>query len=142
MHSLFTSAAGYKPVSAAPMTYSTILRTRLFFFFVAIFVAIIAISMPAEAQTSRNFPVNAVRGNMAFKAPPMVEVDGKSERLATGVRIHSPQNMLVMSASMVNQAVVVNYRRENIGGQIIEVWILNPEEAAVKREKASTGATQ
>ncbi len=119
-------------------------------FFAVAFIAVQIIFTPAtsifgtqaQAQTSRNFPINAVRGNMTFKAPPMVEVDGKSERLAPGARIHSPQNMLVMSAAMTDQAVVVNYRRENIGGQIIEVWILNPDEAAVKREKANAGATQ
>ena len=37
-----------------------------------------------------------------------------------------------MSGALVNQKVVVNYLREN-AGNVHEVWILNPDEAQLKR---------
>lgn len=91
-----------------------------------------------QAQTVRNFPVSAVRGTIAFKAPPEIVVDDKAERLSPGARVRDAQNMMVMSAALTGKEFVVNYRRESIGGLVSEVWLLSADEAAVKRE----GATQ
>lgn len=91
-----------------------------------------------QAQTLRNFPINAVRGTISFKAPPEVVVDGKTERLSPGARIRDKQNMMAMTGALNGQEFIVNYRRENIGGMVSEVWLLTPEEIAVKRE----GTTQ
>ena len=85
----------------------------------------------------RNFPVSAVRGSIAFKTPPEIVVDDKTERLSPGARIHDKQNMLAMSGALAGQEFVVNYRRESIGGLVSEVWLLSADEAAVKREGAA-----
>ncbi len=85
----------------------------------------------------RNFPVSAVRGTIAFNVPPEIMLDGKAERLSPGARIRDEQNMLVMSAALAGKAFTVNYRRENIGGMVSEVWLLTAEETAVKRERAA-----
>jgi hypothetical protein len=113
--------------------------------FATVFVATQAIITPSsllfgsqvQAQTQRNFPDSAVRGTISFKAPPEVVVDGKTERLSPGARIRDKQNMMAMSGALTGKEFTVNYRRENIGGMVSEVWLLTPEEIAVKREGAS-----
>ncbi len=95
------------------------------------------IPLPSSAQsTVREFPRTALRGTLQVIAPPEVLLDGKTERLSPGSRIHSSQNMLVMSGALVGQKLLVNFTRESIG-LIQEVWLLTPEEAALKRLKAT-----
>ena len=95
-------------------------------------------SLPAHAQNAdftpgvRNFPPAALRGEMLVLAPPEITMDGKTDRLLPGARIRDANNMLVLSGALVNQPVVVNYLRENMG-LVHEVWILNSEEIKQKR---------
>ena len=96
-------------------------------------------ALPAHAQTGndfkpavRNFPAAALRGEMVVQAAPVITLDGKPDRLSPGARIRDPNNMLVMSGTLVNRKVVVNYLRES-AGLVHEVWILNSEEARLKR---------
>ena len=90
-------------------------------------------STDALAQgTPRNFPESALRGKLVVTLPPHVTLDGKADRLSPGARIHDAGNLLVMSGGLVNQVLVVNYVRDG-HGLIHEVWILTPEEAAIKR---------
>jgi hypothetical protein len=80
----------------------------------------------------RPFPAAALRGEMVVTAPPAITLDGKPDRLSPGSRIRDANNLLVLSGALVNQKVVVNYLREN-AGNVHQVWILNPEEARLKR---------
>ena len=80
----------------------------------------------------RQFPAAALRGEMVVLAPPAITLDGKADRLSPGSRIRDANNLLVMSGALVNQKVVVNYLREN-AGNVHQVWILNPDEARLKR---------
>ncbi|MDB5867943.1 MAG: hypothetical protein JWP96_275 [Polaromonas sp.] len=95
-------------------------------------------SLPAHAQTDeatprvRQFPAAALRGELVVKTPPLITVDGKDDRLSPGARIHGINNFLVMSAPLIDQKLTVNYLREN-NGMVHEVWILNSEEARLKR---------
>ena len=96
-------------------------------------------TLPAHAQTAtefkpavRNFPPAALRGELVVTTPPVITLDGKPDRLSPGARIRDTHNMLVMSGTLVNQKVVVNYLREG-AGNVHEVWILNSEEARLKR---------
>ena len=103
--------------------------------FSAIFILAAA---SATAQTAdfkpnvRQFPAAALRGELVVVAPPDITLDGKADRLSPGSRIRDVNNMLVMSGALVNQKVVVNYVRES-AGHVHEVWILNSEEARLKR---------
>jgi hypothetical protein len=96
-------------------------------------------ALPAGAQTAtefkpavRSFPAAALRGEMVVTAAPAITLDGKADRLTPGARIHGLYNMLLMSGALVNQKLVVNYLREG-AGNVHEVWILNSEEAKLKR---------
>jgi len=110
-----------------------------------VLIAIEAINTPfiglfltnSQAQTMRNFPPNAVRGTISFKAPPEIVVDGKPERLSPGARIKNEQNLLVLTAALAGKEHVVNYKREHIGGMVSEVWILTAEEAKMERKNPS-----
>ena len=96
-------------------------------------IAVAGYSTPALAQGMlRQFPVAAKRAVLEVKAPPEVLLNGAADRLSPGARIHGLTNMLVMSAQVVGQRLVVNYVR-NPQGQVHEVWILSEAEAQQKR---------
>jgi hypothetical protein len=89
-------------------------------------------SLCAHAQSNvRQFPPAAERGTMVVTYPPIIQMDGKPDRLSPGARIRGTNSMLVLSGSIVGQSLVVNYVREPLG-LVHEVWILTPEEAARK----------
>jgi multidrug efflux pump subunit AcrB len=92
--------------------------------------AVLALSAsPATAQTMlREFPPTAQRGMLEITSPPDILINGTVERLSPGARIKGTHNMMVMSASLVGQILLVNYVRDP-QGLVHEVWILNPDEA-------------
>ena len=86
-------------------------------------------SHDASAQDAvRHFPKNALRGTLEVTRPPEVLLDGRPARLSPGARIRAVNNLLVMSGSLVGQALVVNYVRDP-QGMLHDVWLLNPTEA-------------
>jgi hypothetical protein len=88
---------------------------------------------PVAAQgLVRQFPAAAKRGTLEVTQPPNILINGVPERLSPGARIKNPNNMIVMSGSLIGQAVLANYLRDP-QGQIHEVWLLNPAEAQEKR---------
>jgi hypothetical protein len=91
----------------------------------------VSIAAPVAAQVQRNFPQNALRGVITFGAPPQILLNGKSQQLAPGARIRGQNNMLQMSASLVDVKAVVNYTLDQ-AGVVKDVWILRTEEVAVK----------
>jgi hypothetical protein len=102
--------------------------------FAILFIAIQAINTPATAQITRIFPDSAVRGKIAFKSPPQIELDGKAERLSAGARIRDEQGALAMTGALEGKSFTVNFRREASTGLVHEVWILSAEEQKVKRD--------
>lgn len=88
---------------------------------------------PLAAQgLVRQFPAAAKRGTLEVTQPPNILINGQAERLSPGARIKNSNNMIVLSGSLIGQAVLVNYLRDP-QGQIHEVWLLNPAEAQQKR---------
>jgi hypothetical protein len=85
----------------------------------------------------RPFPAAALRGTLQVTTPPDILINGKTERLAPGAHIRGSNNLLVLSASLAGQSVLVNYLRDP-QGQIREVWILSAQEAQEKRAGMET----
>ena len=85
--------------------------------------------MPAAAQVQRNFPPNALRGELIVGELPEVAVNGVQGSLAPGARIRGQNNMLQMSGSLVGAKLLVHYTLDT-AGQVKDIWILTPEEAA------------
>ena len=86
---------------------------------------------PAAAQAPRNFPATALRGELVVTAPPEALLNKRPARLAPGARIRGADNMLVMSGAAVNQRLLVHYTLD-LQGQMLDVWVLTPAEAARK----------
>jgi len=80
----------------------------------------------------RPFPANALRGLMQVTTPPLILLNGQPARLAPGARIKNTNNLIVLSASLVGQQLLVNYVTDP-QGLLHEVWILTPAEAQQKR---------
>jgi len=93
----------------------------------------LTLGAPVAAQTTpqRIPPITpaAQRGVLVVTAPPEVLLDGQATRLSPGARIHGLNNLLVMSGSLVGQALIVRYTRDPVG-LVHEVWILTETEAA------------
>jgi hypothetical protein len=92
---------------------------------------VLAVSLPALSQVQRNFPSNALRGELIVTQPPDVLLNGRTARLAPGARIRGEENMLQLSGSLVGQKLVVNYTIEGTG-LVKDVWILHAAERARK----------
>ena len=100
-------------------------------FVIAWFSALWIFAMPASAQVQRNFPANALRGALVVVDPPRVTINGLAAQLAPGARIRGANNMLLMSATLVGQKLLVHYTLDPQGA-LHDVWILTPDEAARK----------
>jgi hypothetical protein len=106
--------------------------------FVAVVAAQAAVVPPAAAQAMRNFPANALRGEVAFAQPPELLLNGQPMRLAPGARIRGSNNMQLLSGALVGQRAVVHFTLDP-QGQLLDLWLLTPEELA-KRPWPSTPA--
>ncbi|MDD0812066.1 hypothetical protein PSQ20_17075 [Curvibacter sp. RS43] len=84
----------------------------------------------------RDFPATALRGTLVVTQPPIVLMDGVQTRLSPGARIRNAENLMVLSASVLNQSLTVNYTRDT-HGLVHEVWILTAAEASLKRGTAA-----
>jgi len=90
-------------------------------------------SLTAHAQAvQRSFPAKALRGSMVVVQPPLVAMDDRATRFSPGARILDSRNNLVMSSTLVNQELVVNYTLDQ-RGQVHQVWLLTEAEAKEKR---------
>jgi len=111
---------------------------KLYFSSMLLAAASLTVLAPLSALaqgTPRTFPETALRGKLVVTLPPHVTLNGKPDRLSPGARIHDTGNLLLMSGGLVNQVLIVNYVRDG-HGLIHEVWILTPQEAALKRPTA------
>lgn len=86
-------------------------------------------SLGATAQVQRNFPANALRGELLVVQGVEVRLNGQPARLAPGARIRDTNNLLAMSGAIAGQALAVNYTLES-SGLLLDVWLLTPQEKA------------
>ena len=94
----------------------------------------VSVTPPAATATDgqsvqRRFPQNALRGTIAFGAPPAIQLNGLTGNLASGYRIHGLNNLIVMSAQLAGSQFVVDYTTD-VQGQVFEVWLLSTNEIA------------
>jgi hypothetical protein len=102
--------------------------------------AMLATAAPVLAQ--RNFPREALRGEMIVLQAPDILLNGRPARLAPGSRVRGADNLLVPPAALAQQRLVVHYTRD-LYGQPLEVWLLSAEERSrtpwpVTAEQASS----
>jgi len=85
----------------------------------------------AAAAQMRAIPADATRAKMRHVEGSVVELDGKLESLAPGAQIRDPSNRVIVPTALPPGSLV-KYRLD-AAGQVREVWILSPQEAAEKR---------
>lgn len=78
---------------------------------------------------ARQFPATALRGDAQFGLAPELLLDGAPARLAPGARIRAANQQFVLPGTLTGQAATVHYTTDSLG-QLHEVWILRPDEAA------------
>ena len=99
--------------------------------------SLLVLAHVASAQEAvRPFPAAAKRATLQVTYPPEILLNGQAARLSPGARIRGTNNMLVLSASLAGQTVLVNYVKDS-QGLVHEVWVLNDTEAQQKREGSS-----
>ena len=93
--------------------------------------AAVTISAPATAQT-RSFPQNTLRGTIAFAEDGTIALNGRAATLSPGSRVRDEQNMIVLPAALVGTRRLVHYTLDMGGPQVRDVWVLRPDEAAIR----------
>jgi len=86
----------------------------------------------ASAQALRAFPPNTLRGAIVFGDYPTVTLNGRDALLSPGSRVRGPNNMLVMTPTIVGAKLLVHYTLDVGTDRIRDIWILTPDEAAIK----------
>ncbi len=97
-------------------------------------VAAAAAAVPGAAcaqEVPRNFPQDALRGEIHVTQPPELLLNGAPARLAPGARIKGGNNLLVMSGAIVGQKLAVNYTLDPYG-LVKDVWLLRADEVVRK----------
>lgn len=78
---------------------------------------------------ARQFPATALRGDVQFGLTPEVLLNDQPARLAPGARIRAANQQFVLPGTLTGQAAAVHYTTDSMG-QLLDVWILRPDEAA------------
>ena len=89
--------------------------------------AALLLPLPALA-IKRDFPRNAVRGQMTFGRDREVAVNGMREKLPLGVHVLDERNRPPLRGALEGKTFTVNYVRDR-KGIIREIWLLTPQEA-------------
>lgn len=95
--------------------------------------AALAVCLVANAAAqSRVFPQNTLRGAIVFGEYPSVTLNGRATSLTPGARVRDQRNSIVQAASLAGGKLLVHYTMDMGGEQVRDVWILTPDEAAVR----------
>ena len=92
---------------------------------------LLAFAASAAAQ-SRAFPQNTLRGAIVFSADRQLTLNGRATSLTPGARVRNQQNMVVLPDTLVGAKWLVHYTMDMGGEQVRDVWLLTPDEAAVR----------
>lgn len=113
------------------------------FISVWIMLAVLMLAVPdAMAQVyhaspggkyGRKFPDAAKRGVFMVVQYPVVQLDGKRERIVPGTRIMDTKNRVLRPTSIKGKRYVVNYMRYK-DGRLHTVWILTEKETRERRQ--------
>jgi len=89
---------------------------------------VLALCAGAAAAQLRTIPPAAKRGTMSHVEGMTVTINGDTAQLAPGAQIRGPGNMIVLPTALPPGSQV-KYTLDSLG-QVKQVWILTPQEAA------------
>ena len=100
----------------------------------ALAAAVVAISVaaPAAAQMQRAFPQDTLRGAMVFGEYPQITLNGNVTRLSPGARVRDQDSRIVLPGAFAGGRLLVHYTLDIGGVMVRDVWVLRPEEAAIR----------
>jgi anti-sigma factor ChrR (cupin superfamily) len=104
----------------------------------ALALALALATLPQAHAQSRTFPSNTKLGALEITVFPRATLDEKPIVMAPGVRILNESN-LIQLPSTVRGVRAARYRTDMLG-QVIEVWLLTPQELAVAQDEARRAA--
>lgn len=90
-------------------------RKGFFLGLMSLLLVTLAPAPVAAQELARQFPAAAKRGTLEVTQPPNILINGRAERLSPGARIKNTNNLIVLSGSLVGQALLVNYLRDPQG---------------------------
>ena len=114
----------------------------------ALVLGLYAPALPSFAQTAtfapfqgsvRAFPKHALRGTLVVTGTTQGTIDGNQVLLAPAFKLYNQKNMLVRQGTVLGEQMNVNYVIEKTSGRVHAAWVLNSEEAALKRDRADNG---
>jgi len=91
-------------------------------------LAIALLFAGAAAAQLRTIPADAERAQIRHVEENIVQLNGQRAQLAPGAQIRDGSNRVIVPTALPSDALV-KYRLD-ASGQVREVWILTPEEAA------------
>lgn len=93
-------------------------------------LALLASAAFAQNVVVRDAPRDVTPAIIAVSAtPPIIQVNGKDDRLSPGARLRDRDNRLVLPATLAGQSVYAVYRRD-ASGLVHDVWLLSSDEYA------------
>jgi len=98
---------------------------------------LLAGTAPAHSQQQRpvQLPPDARYGELKAFAYPRAQIGKETLHLAPGAKIFNTQNLIIMPAAMPAAAPVL-YKLD-MQGQLAQMWLLTPQEAADAKKRAS-----
>ncbi len=123
-------------MQASPSSALRLVRTgaHAFALVLAVTSALVFAVLPSAHAQSRTFPAHTRLGALEITVFPRATLNDKPIVMAPGVRILNESN-LIQIPSTVRGARAVRYRTDMLG-QVIEVWLLTPQELAVAQDQA------
>ena len=94
----------------------------------AALLAIALLVAGAAAAQLRTIPADAERAQIRHVEENIVQLNGQRAQLAPGAQIRDGSNRVIVPTALPSDALV-KYRLD-ASGQVRQVWILTPEEAA------------
>jgi hypothetical protein len=91
-------------------------------------IVVLAVCATAAQAQLRTIPQDAVRGEIRHVEGSVIEIDGKTWRLAPGAQVRDHFNRVLVPMA-IPPGALVKYQTES-DDVVSRVWILTPEEAA------------
>lgn len=101
---------------------------------------LLALCATGSLAQPRTFPGVTQLGALEVTVFPAARLNGAEVRMAPGARILNEGNLIVIPQS-IGRTVPVRYRLDPLG-QIVEAWILTPEELRLAKEAAANQSRQ
>jgi len=95
------------------------------------FGALLGTAVLAQPQVARNFPQNALRGEVVVQNAHEALVDGQPARFAPGLRIRGQDNLMLVSGVLIGQKFIGHYTVDSYG-LLNQLWVLRDDELANK----------